>query len=121
MKFLVDNALSPWLAIALNAKSIDAVHVSTLGLAQATDENIFLYARKNNLVIVSADTDFGTLLSLEPKQKPSFILFRHNYTHHPQQQLAILLAHLHLLEEALNQGCIVVFDGERVRLRYLPL
>ena len=41
MRFLVDNSLSPHLAVALSRASHDALHVRDLGLAQADDETIF--------------------------------------------------------------------------------
>lgn len=44
MKFLVDNAMSPDVAVDLAAAGHDAVHVRDRGLATATDEVIFVQA-----------------------------------------------------------------------------
>ncbi|MGH9409395.1 MAG: DUF5615 family PIN-like protein [Vicinamibacterales bacterium] len=41
MRFLVDNALSPALAVLLTDAGHDAVHVRSLGLQHAQDMDIF--------------------------------------------------------------------------------
>jgi len=57
MRFVIDNALSPALAAALNASGHDAVHVRDVGLRDADDEAIMRLAIAEERVIVSADTD----------------------------------------------------------------
>ena len=61
MKFLIDNALSPLVAQGLQQTGYDAVHVRNLGLAAADDRELFVLAASTGRVIVSSDTDFGTL------------------------------------------------------------
>lgn len=120
MKFLIDNALSPVLAHRLRQEGYDAVHVGDLGLASAPDPVIFDVAATEERVIVSADTDFGTLLALRSSLKPSVILFRRE-DHRPLGQLAVLLANLSVIRSDLEQGAIVVFEDARVRIRRLPI
>src|SRR6476619_5918732 len=62
LKFLVDNALSPTIAEHLRNGGHDAVHVRDFGLQAASDEEIFEKAKRQDRIIVSADTDFGTIL-----------------------------------------------------------
>jgi len=121
MKFLIDNALSPRVADGLRQAGHDAVHVRDYNLHAAEDEVIFERAAVEDRVIVSADTDFGTLLALRQENRPSVILFRRSTDRRPGAQVAIILKHLDVIKGPLEEGSIIVFDQNRIRVRSLPI
>jgi predicted nuclease of predicted toxin-antitoxin system len=88
MKLLIDNALSPRVAEGLLAGGYQAVHVGQLGMAKADDEQIFRWCFENDYVVVSADTDFGTLLAQCQDKKPSVLLLRRVSQRRPEIQNA---------------------------------
>ena len=121
MKFLVDNALSAVFSNALVANGRDSVHVRDRGVQHADDQTIFALAQAEGRVLVSADTDFGTLLALRRSVTPSFILFRGEGTRLPAAQASLLLANLPSIQDALHAGAVVVIQRSRLRIRSLPI
>ena len=121
MRFLIDNALSPVVAQALNDVGHDATHIRDYGLQIARDEEVFSRAVEENRVIVSADTDFGTLLALRGESKPSVILYRRQTGYLPEKQVELLLENLERIQDSLEKGAVVVFEQERIRIRPLPI
>lgn len=121
MNFLIDNALSPRLAAGLRAAGHDAAHVLDYGMQAATDEAVFERAALESRVVVSADTDFGTLLALRETTSPSVILFRAASLRRADDQLALILRALPSIDAALGRGAIVILERHRLRLRDLPI
>ena len=121
MRFLVDNALSPIVADELQRAGHEALHVRDLGMQASTDEAIFELAGSDDRVLVSADTDFGTLLARRRSAKPSVVIFRRSSGRRPEAQAKLLLGCLPTIREALDLGSVVVIEETRLRIRHLPI
>lgn len=121
MKFLVDQNLSPLIANGLSQAGHDAAHARDLGLERATDAELLERALAEGRVIVSADTDFSTLLAASRADRPSVLLIRRTSDRSADRLLALLIANLAAAKEALAEGAIVVLEDNRVRIRRLPI
>jgi predicted nuclease of predicted toxin-antitoxin system len=120
LRFLIDNALSPRVAEQLTAAGHDAVHVRQYALQAAPDARIFERAAAEARIVVSADTDFGTLLAQRRTAQPSVILFRRGTQRRPSEHVALRTANLPAIASALSAGCVVVIEPDRLRVRSPP-
>jgi predicted nuclease of predicted toxin-antitoxin system len=121
VRFLVDANVSPRVALLLADAGHDAVAVRDVGLTAAPDDEILDWAFVDDRVIVSHDTDFGTLLAARRQVKPSFILVRSSDPLTADDVAGLILANLDSVSEELDAGAIVTFARGRLRVRRLPL
>ena len=63
-KLVIDNNLSHRLADTLKRLGIEATHVKTFGLHEASDIDIWQYATANGLHILTKDSDFSYIVAL---------------------------------------------------------
>lgn len=57
MKLLVDNNLSPKLTKILSKEFPESKHLMDLNLENASDMDVWIYAKEKNFMIISKDTD----------------------------------------------------------------
>ena len=90
-------------------------------MQSAQDDAILAVAQAEDRVLVSADTDFGTLLARTSATRPSIVIFRRMTDRRPAAQAALLLANLAAIADALDEGSVVVIEQARLRVRALPI
>ena len=120
MKFLIDEALQEILAEQLLKAGHDATHVRLLGLQGASDQDVLELALREDRVVVTTDTDFGTLLALSGDAGPSVVLLR-GVGDSPAERLSSVLKAISVAEATLRTGAVVVVGQDRIRLRRLPI
>ena len=121
MKFRVDLNLSPRLAARLLECGHDAVHGMELGLVSSPDEDVLSRARDDERVVISADSDFGTILAATRAETPSVIYIRRASGRRVEQLVDLVVGNLDLLEEALLAGSIEMLGAGTARIRRLPI
>jgi predicted nuclease of predicted toxin-antitoxin system len=121
MRFLIDNNLSPKLADLVRAAGHDVAHVRDLGLARAPDHVVLERARAERRVVISADTDFGTLLARFRATSPSFLLVRRVSGRRAPDHAALILANLAQIRDDLEAGAVVALGESTARIRRLPI
>ncbi len=118
MRFIVDQAVSWQVAEALTKAGHDAIHVRDVGRANAPDESILELAAADRRIIISQDTDFGTLLVRAGGKHPSVVLLRMRDAR-PETHARTILQNLPQIARDLESGAIVVIEDARIRVRRL--
>lgn len=116
MKLLVwiDMQLPPVLADWLAARfSVEAVHISTLGLDRATDKQVFDAARQQGTVILTKDADFGVIVNrLGPPPQIVWLRFGNRTTPALKNTLELLLPQALQLVQA-GEALIEIAEARR--------
>jgi predicted nuclease of predicted toxin-antitoxin system len=120
MKFLLDQNLSPALIEMLATLGHETRHVLRIGMHKSPDFDILLEADANDEVILTHDLDFGDLLAMSGKNAPSVIIFRISPIN-TQIFFELLRSNLPNLQDALEEGTLVIISSKNIRLRRLPI
>lgn len=121
MRLLLDENLSEKLVPLFTAAGHDVTHVRQLGLAGTLDPEVLELAVQDNRILVSADTDFGTLLARTHAKSPSFVLIRRLVGRRVDEMASVVIDNLAAVEEDLRSGAVVVIGDETMRIRRLPI
>lgn len=107
-------------AKALAGQGHDVVHLSEQALHLASDDFIFRKAWSENRILVTYDMGFNTIAYLTRKKRVSIVLFRLQKAKYDQliQRLETVIS---TCGEVFSEGCLVVVDEKRHRVRRLPI
>jgi len=117
VRFLLDENVPRSLAGALADRGHDASPIPPR-LRSATDSVVLAHARRTRRILVTLDTDFGTLVfATRRPPPPAVVLLRLQ----PAELVDRLPSVVAAIEAALeSEGLFVVIDRGGVRLRPLP-
>ena len=120
IKILLDQGLPRTSTKLLNNAGWDTVHTGDIGLSRATDRQILEYARKENRIIITLDSDFHTILATENASSPSVIRVRQERL--KALEFSKLIKNIFpKVQDALVDGAMVTVTENSIRLRKIPL
>jgi predicted nuclease of predicted toxin-antitoxin system len=116
VKLLLDNCVSPGIAVALTAAGHDVIWVGDWP-ADPGDEEILAFALKEGRTVVTLDKDFGELAVAFGRAHSGII----RLVNFPlSQHAAVCLAAIAQHGTELSDGAIVTAEPGRLRLRPAP-
>lgn len=120
MKFLLDVNMPASLGERLAAFGYSYRWVPICIEPRASDLTILQEAAATSEVIITHDTDFGTLLAFAGSTKPSVILFRIDKIN-ANLFFTLLTDNWPFIRQPLEEGALVIFEEDKFRIRTLPI
>jgi predicted nuclease of predicted toxin-antitoxin system len=99
----------------------DAIHTRDIGLSRAPDIDVMARAKLDGRVLITADTVFGELRARSGDNAPPVLLLRRHDRRRAKAVAELILANLEAIDSDLTSGALVVFNGDRIRIRALPI
>ena len=120
ISILLDQGLPRSTASLLRDEGWDVLHTGDIGLSRSTDSQILEYARREDHVIITLDSDFHTILSVSNASTPSVIRIRLEGLRGPD--LALLIKKIRpKIESEVKKGAMVTVTESGIRIRNIPL
>ena len=120
MKFILDQGLPRSSVRLLQEQGHDVVHTGQCGLSRGSDAEIIEFARRQQRVVVTLDSDFHAIMALSEADSPSVIRIRIEGLR--AEGLASLLRKiLEKCHDDIIGGAMVSVTERQIRLRRLPL
>jgi predicted nuclease of predicted toxin-antitoxin system len=105
---------------SLKQRGHDALHVRSLDMQSAEDEQILTLAADQQRIMLTHDLDFGRLLALSGAEAPTIVTFRLSDMG-ATNVLAVLLDAIDELGPHMERGAAVTIDDVTIRWRPLPI
>lgn len=120
MRFLADAGISPNTVEFLRRTGHDVAHVRDYGMQRSPDREVIERAQAEARIVLIFDLDFGEILALGVKERPSVVLFRlmDETSGSVNRRLEVVRGEQ---SAALESGALVLVEDARYRIRKLPI
>ncbi len=116
--FLVDESLSPLIAVRLRELGYSAKSVREIGLKGSDDTELVKWALDNNAAIVTGDLDFGELWYWSYRKKLGIIILRMKFYNLESQYSIIKFLHgSKILKNPRIKDSLIISTSGRYRIR----
>ena len=120
MRLLLDQGLPSSSAEILRNKGWDIQHTGEIGMSRATDRQILEYARDEQRIVITLDSDFHAILAVENLDSPSVVRIRQEGLRVPE--LAELVEKIwSRIGQQLENGAMATITEKAMRIRKIPL
>lgn len=117
IKILVDEDMPRPTADLLRSLDIDAFDVREIGLKGATDQEIFKYAQKKRMIIISRDKEFSSIVKYPLGTHSGIIVARLPYTFVRSQILSIIKEFFIDVEKSKLPNNLTILEVEKYRIK----
>ncbi len=120
MRLLLDQGLPRSSTEILRNKGWDIHHTGEIGMSRATDRQILEYARDEQRIVITLDSDFHAILAVENLDSPSVVRIRQEGLRGPE--LAELVEKIwSRIGQQLENGAMATITEKVIRIRKIPL
>ena len=120
MRLLLDQGLPRSSAEILRNKGWDIQHTGEIGMSNATDRQILEYARDEQRIVITLDSDFHAILAVENLDSPSVVRIRQEGLRGPE--LTELVENIWArIGQQLENGAMATITEKTMRIRKIPL
>ena len=120
MRVLLDQGLPRSSAEMLRNKGWDIQHTGEIGMSRATDRQILEYARDEQRIVITLDSDFHAILAVENLDSPSVVRIRQEGLRGPE--LTELVENIWArIGQQLENGAMATITEKTMRIRKIPL
>jgi len=120
ISIVLDQGLPRSTASLLRDEGWDVLHTGDISLSRSTDGQILEYARREERVIITLDSDFHAILAVSNASTPSVIRIRLEGLRGPD--LALLIKRIWpKIEPQVKKGAMVTVTESGIRIKNIPL
>lgn len=120
MKMKLDENLSRYLKSGLEQYGHDAWIARDEGLLGKSDVEVGAAAEREGRMVFTLDLDFGDLRKFAPGTHPGVVVFK-PVSMGPQEVRRFMLSFVRDTDLSELEGCVVIVDPARVRVRRPPI